>query len=180
MLIKVKKFKSKSKASAKQVYNLSDEQYEQIAAYIEKNNCTEETTLCAEETPNGSFSIIPANDNGQDDTYDNRHLSPNSCSSGNYVKATIGVGQAPIIHGASTNPVMSMIYTTVILISAVTAIAWQIVGLVYAIQDRKAARANTTAATNASLVAGDQPTNNVNNTKFGCGQSVADSSKLQN
>ena len=63
--IKIKKFSNKSQSAAMKAYNLTNEEYDQVNAYIRENNISSDSTILVEETPDGiAISTCDADDNG--------------------------------------------------------------------------------------------------------------------
>lgn len=146
--IKTKRFTTKSRNAAKQAYDLTDEEYDQINAYIRDNNISSDTTILVEETPEGlNISTCDADDTGVQES-----ANQTRCPSGNYVKATLEPGKAPLIQGTTTDPLISKGFAVIVMVASAITVLWYASRFYFDVKDQIAARANGNSATSGNTL----------------------------
>lgn len=146
--INIKKFSQKSRNSAKKAYDLTDAEYDQINAYIRDNNLSPANSILVEETPEGlNISTCDADDTGVQES-----ANQTRCPSGNYVKATLEPGKAPLIQGSTTDPFMSKGFAFIVMVASAITVFWYASRFYFDVKDQIAARANGNSATSGNTL----------------------------
>ena len=142
--IKVKNFTKKSRNAAKNAYELTDGEYDQVNAFIRENSLSPDAAILVEGMPDGiKISICDADDIGVQDSG-----KQTCCHTGNYVKATLEPGKAPLIQGSTTDPFMSKGFAIISLAASLITVIWYASRFYFDVKDQIAARANDRNATN--------------------------------
>lgn len=146
--IKIKNFTRKSRNAAKKAYDLTDEQYDQVNAYIQENSLSLDAAILVEETPEG-LNISTCDADGTDVQ---ESANPPHSPSGNYLKATFEPGKAPLIQGSSTDPFVSKGFAIITLVASALTVIWYASRFYFDVKDQIAARANGSNAASGNTL----------------------------
>ena len=158
-IIKIKKILKKSRNDAKRVYGLTDEEYDQINAYIQENNISSDTTILIKEK-SSSPDILPRSKESETDKYKFSNKQEEHRGCGNYIFTSMQPGMPPQIQSSSTSPLLSKIMAGVSIAWCVSSMITQICFFIINIQERKAAKVHPIVPPSTSC--DDKPGTNKN------------------
>lgn len=131
---KAAKFLNRDKRQAMEVYNLSEPQYEIVLAYINENGLSEGSTIFVDQAPDGKVYISSGSGTSASTTSKTPHAS------GDFVSTSMKPGSTPEVSGSTSDKTIAKIFSIIGIASGTLYVVWQIINIVFTIQDRKNAR----------------------------------------
>lgn len=170
---KVKNIRRWSKKEAMEHLGITEDEYGAIAAFIAKNNLSNKRVLHLYMNEEGMFCVsltipkwvhdrsmaAPSTDSQTIPKVSEEKMvqQPTQLSSkathsgaGNYIVTSMQPGMAPYIQSGSTNKMLANFMAGLSILCGGAYLTWQICTIVFAIQDRRAAKANPIMPTSAS------------------------------
>lgn len=136
---KVAKFLARDKRKAMEVYKLSDAQYEIVLAYINENGLSEGSTIFVDQAPDGKV-YISSGAGTQAPGTSGPAASRTPHATGDFVSTSMKPGSTPEVAGSTTDKTVAKIFSFIGIASGTLYVVWQIINIVFTIQDRKNAR----------------------------------------